>query len=560
MPFALVSLPGDLAFRLRPSDTAPLLVGRGTACDIPIADTTVSRRHAELTVAGSAVDVRDLGSSNGTFVNGARVESGRVALGDVVTFGRCAFRMEWWEDPSALDPAVTAEQPGAGVSTGPERSARRKQANTLEMPAVGAPALEPTIVRERAVPPSGGTPPALRSSGPDSVAHGPSLSERKLALLLEISTSLARAGDLDSLLDRTARLLMQAMDVDRVAVLLADADDPSEAELSVRISRDRSGADVPRPVPRSIARRVMGDRVAVLTRNAAGDARFGGESIVAQQVRSAICAPLVASDGAALGALYVDNRTAAGVLSEDDLDFLVAFSGIAAVAIENNQLASRVRRQALVRSNFERYFTPALAARIAGAAETPTPGGEKRRVAILFSDIRGFTALAEQMPPSEVAALLSEYFTAMVDCVFRHGGTLDKFVGDALLAQWGAPVALERDADHAVNAAVDMMRALDVLNGRWRAQGRPELAVGIGLNAGDVFAGNIGSPRRLEFTIIGDAVNVASRICTAAAGGEILVTDTLRRALRSAIALEERPHLAIRGTSQSVRLYRLLLS
>jgi adenylate cyclase len=414
-------------------------------------------------------------------------------------------------------------------------------------------------VRERVVtPPAGATPTALRA--PDALredtARRPALPERKLELLLDISKSLARAVELDPLLDRIARLLVQAMDVDRVALLLADGD-REEGELTPRISRDRSGADVPRPVPRSIARRVLADRVAVLTHNAISDERFGGDSIVAQQVRSALCAPLVASDGSALGVLYVDNRTATGVLSEEDLEFLVAFSGIAAVAIENNRLAARVRRQALVRTNFERYFTPALAAQIAGATEAPAPGGEKRRVVILFSDIRGFMPLAERMAPADVAALLSEYFTAMVDCVFRHGGTLDKFVGDALLAQWGAPVASDDDADRALQAALDMRHALATLNAEWRARGRPELAVGIGLNMGDVFAGNIGSPQRLEFTIIGDAVNVASRVCAAAAGGEILLTEHVRRALHADVPLEERPPLAIRGTSQATSIWRV---
>ena len=155
---------------------------------------------------------------------------------------------------------------------------------------------------------------------------------------------------------------------------------------------------------------------------------------------------------------------------------------------------------------------------------------------MLFSDIRGFTALSETMRPDDMASLLTEYFTQMVDCVFRHDGTLDKFIGDAVMAQWGAPIGGPDDADKAMAAAIDMIHELDKLNAHWRAAGRPELQIGIGLNFGEAFAGNIGSERRLEFTVIGDTVNTASRLCDAAGPREILMSDDFRRALHDAAA------------------------
>src|SRR6185437_11921116 len=119
---------------------------------------------------------------------------------------------------------------------------------------------------------------------------------------------------------------------------------------------------------------------------------------------------------------------------EDDLEFCIAFAGIAAVAIENGQFLQRIQRELVTRSNLERFFTPQLARRIAESSESIRLGGDKRPVAVLFSDIRGFTALAETMRPDDMASLLTEYFTQMVDCVFRHEGTLDKFIGDAVMA------------------------------------------------------------------------------------------------------------------------------
>ena len=150
-----------------------------------------------------------------------------------------------------------------------------------------------------------------------------------------------------------------------------------------------------------------------------------------------------------------------------------------------------------------------------------------------------------------------KFFTEMVDCVFRHGGTLDKFIGDAVMAQWGAPIGSTDDADQAMAAAMEMMTELKKLNVRWKDAGRPTLEIGIGLNFGEAFAGNIGSERRLEFTVIGDTVNTASRLCGAAAPAEILLSDDMRRALSCAPPLDECPPMALKNKTQPVKVYRV---
>jgi len=422
--------------------------------------------------------VRDLGSSNGTYLNGAKVSTARVTPGDVLTFGDVAFRLR----------EVTSEPaPAARVHAATPDAADRTRltvggATILRQLPVGGPRLGITA--------------SLRTGDPRPGADGRTRDvEQRLALLLEVATGLAGAVEVDALLDKIAGYSLEIFDVDRVAILLTDA----EGDLVPTISRDRHGSDAGRAVPQSIARTAVQEKVALLSDNAPEDQRFGGESIVAQRVRSAMCAPLVGGESHVLGVLYVDNLTTTHRFGDDDLEFLAAFAGIAAVAIENGRLAERSRREAVVRSNFERYFAPALAARIAAEPGAATLGGEKRPVAVLFSDLRGFTPLSETMRPDSIAGLLSEYFTEMVECVFRNGGTLDKFIGDSVMAQWGAPLGAPDDPDRAVRAAVEMVGALDALNAKWRAVGRPELEVGIGVNYGEAFAGNIGSERRLEF-------------------------------------------------------------
>ncbi len=530
MPYKLVRSEGGESYDLRTG--ALLVVGRGLGADIPLGDPTISRRHASLERAGEQVTVRDLGSSNGTFVNGQRVEAGVLAPGDTVTFGKVSFRVE--EIPTGDEPQVN----GDGATASPP----------------GA-----TIIRKRAVRESR----AMLSDvlGAETVAtdlklsDGHELTQRKLALLLEVSKALSRVESVDVLLEQIVGYVFQIMDVDRVAILLQEED----GGLVPRVARDRQGSDAERAVPRSIARRVVQEKIAVLSDNAPEDQRFGGASIVMQSVRSAMCAPLIGMEDIVQGVLYVDNLTTTHRFENEDLDFLVAFSGIAAVAIENGRYAERIRREALARSNFERFFTPGLAARIASSPDALRLGGEKRHVAILFSDIRGFTPLSEHMPPEDVAALLNEYFTVMVECVFRHGGTLDKFIGDEIMAQWGAPVTAEDDAERALAAAFDMLDSLTRLNDRWRSEGgRPELRIGIGLNMGEVFAGYVGSERRLEYTILGDPVNVASRICRAAAGGEVLLTGEMLAALGHPPTVQERAGLELKGKRQRVDVYAVM--
>jgi adenylate cyclase len=396
-----------------------------------------------------------------------------------------------------------------------------------------------------------GTPATATASQPSDADK----SREKLAKLLEVSKGLGRATDIDSLLNKIVEYAYQILEVDRVAILLAD----NAGELTPKIARDKRGGDTTRAVPQSIARTALKDKVAILSDNAGEDTRFGGQSILMQQIRSAICVPLIGAEDKALGILYVDNVTATHRFSDDDFEFCIAFAGIAAVAIENSQYAQRIQRELLTRSNFERFFTPQLAKRIAESQETIRLGGDKRVVAVLFSDIRGFTALSETMRPDDMASLLTEYFTQMVDCVFRHEGTLDKFIGDAVMAQWGAPIGTANDADKAMAAAIEMIRELDKLNEQWRAENRPELQIGIGLNYGEAFAGNIGSERRLEFTVIGDTVNTASRLCGAADPREILLSEEFLLALQNPPLVDAVPPLELKNKSQPVNTFRVVL-
>ena len=528
--YRLVATEGSQSFDL-PTGTA-VVVGRGVMSDIALYDPTISRRHAELTAGPDGVHVRDLGSSNGTSVNGGRIAIGLMQPGDSITFGKVVFQLE--EVPE----------------TGPER---RRSDHTLTP--------HGTIVRQ--LPVRGGMVPVEiavdASAGPAGQLRLAAENEaerttKKLSLLLEISQKLSSEFDLDRLLGTVADVTFEIINVDRVSIMLMNE---HTGELVPRISRSRLGDTEFNHVPRSIAQKVVDERVAVLSHDAASDSRFVGHSIVTHGVKSAMCSPLMAAGDEVLGLLYVDSLTAANSFSDEDLQFLVAFSGLTASGIRNSRYADQLQREATVRSNFERYFAPNVAAEIAQQQGDVRLGGDRRPLTVLFSDIRGFTSLSERMTPEEIAQLLTDYFSEMVEIVFEHGGTLDKFIGDAVMALWGAPIAHADDTDRALAAAIAMQRSLVALNARWATAGRQQIGVGIGINYGEAFAGNIGSHRRLEYTVIGDAVNTAARLCKNAEAGEILVGSTFREVVRRKDWFEPVPGMTMRGKTNVVDVWRV---
>ena len=539
--FKLQSTSGEQAIDLPLGRT--LVVGRAVTSDVPIYDPTISRRHAEIVLIPSGVRVKDLGSSNGTFLNGARITQADAVANDVVTFGKVAFRV------AGITPPARASLPTPEAS---QTSGSR-----------GIP--QGTIVRQLPVSSSGGVPAIVHDATGAAASGGGHLKvaaqseserrEKKLSLLFEISKELSRQQELDLLLHKVVDVTFQIFNVDRVSILLLD---PRTAELVPHISRSRTGdTSAARHVPQSIARKAVDDRVAILSDNAAADDRFKGKSILIQSVRSAMCTPLLGSDQKVLGILYVDNQTAIQSFTDEDLEFLMTFGGLTAVAIENSQLSERIRREAMVLSNFQRYFAPNVAAQIAQQEGAVTLGGDKRPVVIFFSDIRGFTPMSENMNPDEVAQLLTEYFTEMVEIVFEHSGSLDKFMGDAIMALWGAPIAHEDDADRAMQCALDQLNVLEKMNAKWKEKDRQEIKIGVGINFGEVFAGNFGSDRRLEYTVIGDAVNTASRLCSVAGANEILISEPFYKALKKPPKVEALEPMQVKGKAKKVPVYRV---
>jgi adenylate cyclase len=209
---------------------------------------------------------------------------------------------------------------------------------------------------------------------------------------------------------------------------------------------------------------------------------------------------------------------------------------------------------------FQHYVPPAVVEDLVAHAGALRLGGEKRELTVLFSDIRGFTTLSERLQPEELVKLMNEYFTVMTEHVFAQRGSLDKYIGDAIMAVYGAPVAESEHPGQACRSALEMMRALDELQQKWRPLGLPEIGIGVGINTGPMIVGNMGSATRFNYTVVGDAVNLASRIesLNKTYGTSILISEyTYERVKGEFSNVREVDSVRVRGREQPVRLYEL---
>jgi adenylate cyclase len=268
-----------------------------------------------------------------------------------------------------------------------------------------------------------------------------------------------------------------------------------------------------------------------------------------ERIKASMAVPLRGRDDD-LGVLYVDNRSVPDRFRQEDLDFLAAFANHAAAAIENARLLARLEREAELRNSLLRFFPPATAGELL-AGGLPTVETE---VTALFCDISGYTPLAASLRPFEVIGLLNSYFPIVAEIVFRHGGMLEKYIGDAILAVWGVPRRGPEDADRALAAAIDMQRALAERNAHL-PEGQPPLHVHIGLNSGPVAAGNIGSDAYVQYATIGDATNTAARVCGAAAADEILLSESTWLRLSHRPRAQVRDGVPLKGKGGTARLF-----
>jgi len=528
-------------------DPAICTIGRAPDNSVVLDDPRASRYHAHIKPAengsyiivdGAIINGQLRRSANKVFINGEPEFEHQLKTGDRITIGASTLRFEQPAEERTTDVRYDDKPLG----------------HTQLL--ISASDVMSTVLRSKAD--------EVLPVARDKVLETLQRKANILSALYEMSKTLGSVFDLNAIFDKATDVIFRSTPADRVVALLAEpsaSGDYEDVELNpvaVRARDSKLEAHARKlSIGRTITRKVMKDRVALLSQDAAADEQFAGvDSIVSQGVRSTICAPLVA-ETRVHGALYADRLDPFAAFKPDDLELISAVAAQTAIAVENARAHERLAREEVARANYSRFLPEYVVKQMLENPESFKLGGVNQTITILFADIRGFTRISEHAQPERIVSLLNRYFSAMTDIIFAHGGTLDKYLGDGLMALFGAPTATPDDASNAINAAVAMQRRLLGINVELINEGLPEIGVGMGLHTGEVIVGYIGSERRSEYTAIGDTVNTSQRLESNARGGEILISDATAKAARSRYQLKPREPINVKNRTQPVVLWEV---
>ena len=531
-----------------------------------VLDRIVSKEHCHIDLREGRYVLRDLGSLNGTFINGERVDERVLNTGDEITLGSTRIIFHG-DEPAGSRTAVGVGGPPVATSGAPVASGRAFVPPQTPGGPAGPRAPRPPAASKVTIAP-GMVESHIRTKLSPLQDHN-FLPEKlltevdslrrdyeKLRASYEVTRAIGVDLDVDALLAKVIDATFQLLPADRGVILLYD----DERELVPRCVRTRKAQAQGEELVLSttIIEEVLRDKAAVLSSDASVDSRFqGAHSIIMQGIRSSMAVPLLHS-GEVFGIMMLDSQIAANAFTEKDLQLCQTIANQAAIAIQNSLYALKLEQEAVTRERFQRLLSPAIAEQVLAGKVEVEKGGEVRETTVLFSDIRGFTAMSEIMDPREVVEMLNEYFERMVEIIFDNEGTLDKFVGDEIMALYGAPIPHDDDPVRAVRTALSMCSALDQFNSERRSEGKPEVKIGIGVNTGEVVAGYLGSSKALEYTVIGDTVNTGARLCSVAKAGEIIISEATHARVSEYFEVVELPAAKVKGKASALRIFNVI--
>ncbi|MCE5195395.1 MAG: FHA domain-containing protein [Nitrospiraceae bacterium] len=490
----------------------PFRIGRMVDNDIAFEDKRVSRYHSEIFLENNEYAIKDLKSQNGTFVNGNKIESSIIKPGDRITIGGNTLLFEIEKDELFTEHDTSDFKTTIKPAKDIIQSAASKEPGDSSV----------DILRKRT---------------------------EMLGALYEISKDILKETEIESILNLTADTILRNIRAERMFVLMKK---DGEDLIKVVFAKDTKGTTKKQDklmLSQTVINRVMDDAVSLLVADAKTDTRFKeSESIFLYGIRSAMCVPLLGAEKVN-GAIYVDIRNASRQFTHEELDLLTTIGNLAAIGIEQTDLRNKIIKETEARQSMMRYHSPQIVEEIIkGKGDCKVT---ERVITVLFTDIRGFTQLSEKLGPAETASLLNEYFDIVTESVFKYKGSIDKFIGDAAMAVFGAPCDDKNYTEMAVRAAIEIQEQIQKLN---------KMQIRIGINTGTAVIGNIGSTQRVEYTAIGDTVNIASRLEKLAKPGKIYIGETTYEKIKGIFNTKSIGKQKVKGKTKEVSVYEVLLT
>jgi adenylate cyclase len=514
---------------------AELSVGRTEGNDLVLNHPSVSRKHARFEPRDNGWWIIDLKSTNGVKVNGNLVTEAQVNPGDKILVGSVQL------DLKAL-PSVNFT--GDSMFDNPSGTVIRRISDFnsefgLDINELAEAKSSPRIKSEPGI-------------------MEPAVTREKIfQVLVQVAKALLQSDDLNTLLNTVMDMIFRYLPVERGLIILFDEEGNPVPKLT-KFIEGAEQQDI--PISRTILKMVAQQQVSLMTSNALEDARLlGGKSIAIHGIRSAMCVPLW-NRQRVIGAVQVDSPIHIGRFTEEDLDLLTALANFAAVAVERAQLSEKIEQERKIRSKMERYHSPAVIDEIVkGVISADESEIRAAEVSILFADISGFTTVSETKKPEEVAEFLSHFFSCAVESIFAYGGTLDKFIGDAVMAFFGAPIPQDDHADRAVLAGLMMQRLVGEWNAEREKAALPPVRIRVGINSGPAVVGNVGTEKRVDYTVLGSAVNIASRLESGVAKpGQVVVSNNTLERIMGSFQTEPLGEFALKGLQQKMPVFAVL--
>lgn len=503
-------------------------IGRGNQNTIKIMEPKASRQHATIKFSDGCYRVADLHSGNGTFVNGAAIASVEINDKDLIRIGDATlmFRNQYQYSPVNTS---TEDLPKAvlGQTSAYELTKAELNYNTQHSFMMSQDDFNSIIEVEKA--------------------------NKKLRIIYEVNNAIGSILPLEEVLSLILETVFQYIPAQRGAILMYnEKDDPPLQTAVTKVANSEEQKTI--HISNTLMDRVIKERKSVLTMDTMLDENLKTAASVMGQIRSAMSVPLITRDNL-LGVLHIDTSKKSASFNEDTLELLTGIAGQAAIAIENAKLIKDIERETETRGHIQRYLSPDLVERVVNGQIDLDMGGKVKKATILFTDLRGFTSMTENIGAEAVVSILNDYFTRMVDIIFARKGTLDKFMGDAIMGIWGLPIFHQEDPGLAVQAAIEMQNELFYFNMSQRKIGKSTLKMGAGINTGDVVVGNMGSPKRMEYTVIGPDVNLASRVEHLTSRNHVLVSENTYEETKDIIKCVELEPTKVKGIDRPIRIF-----